>query len=72
MEIRGRMRRKEVSVAPGEEERSATDRCQSRFSGASTGASDTGESPWRQLRERAEKILGDKKHDPNWQDSVIE
>jgi hypothetical protein len=27
-------------------------------------ASDAGESPWRQLRERAEEIPGDKKHDP--------
>ena len=27
-------------------------------------ASDTGESPMRQLQERAEKIPGDKKHDP--------
>jgi hypothetical protein len=26
------------------------------------GASDTGESPWRQLQERAQKIQGDKKH----------
>jgi hypothetical protein len=26
------------------------------------GASDTGESSWRQLQERAEKIPGDKKH----------
>ena len=38
--------------------------CPSRFSGIKRGASDTGESPWRQLRERAEKIPGDKKHDP--------
>jgi hypothetical protein len=38
--------------------------CPSRFPGVWRGASDTGESPWRQLRERAEKIPGDKKHDP--------
>jgi hypothetical protein len=35
-------------------------RCSSRF--LSMGASDTGESSWRQLQERAEKIPGDKKH----------
>jgi len=28
------------------------------------GASDSGESPWRHLQERAQKIQGDKKHDP--------
>jgi hypothetical protein len=38
--------------------------CPSRFSGVRRGASDAGESPWRQLRERAEEIPGDKKHDP--------
>jgi hypothetical protein len=32
--------------------------------GVMRGASDAGESPWRRLRERAEKIPGDKKHDP--------
>jgi hypothetical protein len=35
-----------------------------RFSGVMRGASDAGESPWRRLRERAQKIPGDKKHDP--------
>src|SRR5712691_10177180 len=38
--------------------------CPSRVSGMRRDASDAGESPWRQLRERAEKIPGDKKHDP--------
>jgi hypothetical protein len=57
------MRRTEVNVAPAEEERSATDWVSVTLLKA-WGASDTGESPWRQLRERAEKIPGDKKHDP--------
>ena len=38
--------------------------CPSRFTGVRRDASDARESPWRQLRERAEEIPGDKKHDP--------
>ena len=61
---RGWMRRTAANVAPGQEERSATDCVSVTLLRNEGGASDTGESPWRQLRERAEKIPGDKKHDP--------
>ena len=66
---RGCMRRTAAKVAPGEEERSATDCVSVTLLRSEGGASDTGESPWRQLRERAEKIPGDKKHDPGLMES---
>jgi len=51
-------------VAPSEGNGSATDTVSVTLLGVMRGASDTGESPRRRLRERAEKIPGDKKHDP--------
>jgi len=54
---------KDVRVRPHKTEARRT-WCPSRFTGVRRGASDTGESPWRQLRERAQEIPGDKKHDP--------
>ena len=54
---------KDVRVRPHKTEARRT-WCPSRFTGVRRGASDAGESPWRQLRERAEEIPGDKKHDP--------
>jgi hypothetical protein len=54
---------KDVGVRPNKTEARRT-WCPSRFTGVRRGASDAGESPWRQLRERAQEIPGDKKHDP--------
>jgi hypothetical protein len=47
-----------------EKDGSATDSVSVTLPRVGRGASDTDESPWRQLRERAEKIPGDKEHDP--------
>jgi hypothetical protein len=62
--VRGWMAEDGSQRPPAEEERGATDWVSVAFLRGDGGASDTGESPWRQLRERAEKIPGDKKHDP--------